>query len=191
MPSDAVGVNVRRYFIVCAPVLATRMSDSKRALAPSACATAGMIKDSGIGLFPGFGVTGVTRLTEIGTETLPASSGIRPPVTLALVRFIVIVALLVPTARSGVAAVTVKSTPSGPSVPELGLTVSQGLSTVAVNVTGGVEPATCRVCTTVLVPYAPTAAALLSDVLPGKTTIDPVPENGPNPAPQLLFERTR
>jgi hypothetical protein len=70
------------YFIVCALRFATRTSDSKNELFwPAAWPTPLKISASGGGALLPLGVTGVTRLTLIGTgTTLNAWVATLPPV---------------------------------------------------------------------------------------------------------------
>src|SRR5438132_2597158 len=104
-----------------------------------------MISESGGGVFFPVDETGVTRLTETGTFAGATPSDLSRPVDpLPYVRRIVPV--LVPRWRAAGSDVTVNVTPSGPSVPDVGLTVSHGLSVLAVKVTGGFCPGTKTCC---------------------------------------------
>src|SRR5689334_22087826 len=81
--------------MICAEVLASRTSDSKSELpTPLACPTAGMISESGGGVFLPPVETGVTRLTETGMLT--AVTTFAAPVDVAPVKEMLIVPVLVP-----------------------------------------------------------------------------------------------
>src|SRR5204862_5562623 len=116
----------------CADVLATRTSDWKCALMPSALATAGMIIVSGDGVFAGVDATGVTRLMLIdGLTFVVALPAMRAD---AVFSVIFTAPVCPPTPRPAPFAVTSRFVPAGATTPELGVTVSHGSVGVAVNV---------------------------------------------------------
>ncbi len=99
------------------------------------------------------------------------------------------VPVLVPRASTRGSAVTVRVRPETGSVPDDGVIVSHGLSDVAVNCTGEVEPGTNTVCT---MTSSPPISALALPVRGGVMNTPTTSEYGPrSPLPQLLTPRTR
>src|ERR1051325_8758939 len=119
------GVKVSWYFCACGPVLATRTSDWKLELMPPAWATAGMIRASGGGVFFEPGETGWTRLTLTVVALDVACARAEPKRT-------EIEAVLVPTGRPAVLAVTVSVRVSEVVVPLDGSIEIHGSFAVAV-----------------------------------------------------------
>ena len=129
--------------MVWALVFAMRRLDSVRLpVASVAWTTVGMNSDCGIGEFPAFGVTLVTRVTETGiVVAVPLSRPCGPDFCAAWLKVInESVPVLLPAGRPFGSALMVRSIPSEPIVPAAGVTRSQGLSMVAVNRTAGVLP---------------------------------------------------
>src|SRR6185436_4380887 len=78
-PASPLGMKVSWYLMSWGEVFATRTSDWKWELMPSALATPGMIMVSGEGVFEGEGLTGVTTLTlMLGTMTVVAWMAMLP-----------------------------------------------------------------------------------------------------------------
>src|SRR5205823_4391529 len=123
------GVKVSWYFCTCGAVLVMRTSDWKLELMPPAWATAGMISASGGGVFFDPGETGCTRLTFTVVDDDVAFA----PVLLDEPKRTEIAAVLVPTGRPSVFAVTVSTSVSEVVTPLAGVTVTHGSFAVAEN----------------------------------------------------------
>src|SRR3954452_11745029 len=179
VPSVAIGVKLSVYFIVCAETLATRTSDWKFELfAPLVCATPGMISESGCGVLRGTGETGVTTLTEIGTDVTAEPL---LPIFPELPYVTSTVPVFVPRFRVPGAAVTVSVAPAGPTMPEAGVAVSHGLSVVAVKGVGVCTAGSRTVCTTL--PSAPASVLDFADFTSTLTGITKRPRGrGPGAA---------
>src|SRR5512135_3579939 len=107
-----------------------RTSDSNIELfAPDACATAGMISESGVGESFDTGVTGETRLTETGTAApLSRTDAFPPPYEICTVP------VCVSGPRTEVSAETSRVRAPAGTVPDDGVIVIQDLSAFAENV---------------------------------------------------------
>src|SRR4051794_23234012 len=190
VPSVAIGVKLSVYFIVCAETFATRTSDWKFELfAPLVCATPGMISESGCGVLRGTGETGVTTLTEIGTDVTAEPL---LPIFPELPYVTSTVPVFVPRFRVPGAAVTVSVAPAGPTMPEAGVTVSHGLSVLAVKGVGVCTAGSSTVCTTL--PNAPASVLDFADftsTLTGITKTPTTSDHGPASSLQELMPRTR
>src|SRR3954453_17752987 len=117
------GGKVGWYFCVCGAVFVTRTSDWKLELMPPAWATAGMIRASGGGVFLEPGATGCTRLTLTVVEVEVEVDVALAPVGLGAPRRTEMEAVLVPTGRPSVVAVTVRTMVLGAATPLAGMTV--------------------------------------------------------------------
>src|SRR5229473_3905298 len=160
-----------------------------------------MMSEFGSGELPAFGVTGATRLTVTGTlaggspavDVMWCVASTDPLDALVVVEMWS-AASLDPAGRFFGSAVIFRSIPSGGIVPEEGVTVSHGLSTVAVKPVESAavlplapEPGMCTVCTIIdWVPYDATESAASLVVVEGVMTIVATSEYGPKPRPQLL-----
>ena len=188
VPSTPEGVKLRSYFIVCAVRFVRRMSDSNsESLMPDACPTAAKISASGGGVPLPVGITGVTRLTDTGSDTDPVS--LRAGPSLAPPLYVTCsVAVFVPMPRWWGSAVTVRVRPSIGSVPLDGVTVSHGLSARTVNCCGALPPLRKTFCTiAVSVP-----SSVLALFVFGSTTNTPTTsEYGPRSSLQSAMPRTR
>src|ERR1041385_1635169 len=115
-------VKVSWYFCVCGAVLVMRTADWKVELMPPACATAGMMRASGGGVFFEPGEIGWTRLTltvvDVDVEFAPMRLGAAKSTEIA--------AVLVPTGRPLVFAVTVSVSVLPVVVPLDGVTLTHG-----------------------------------------------------------------
>src|SRR6266542_1840127 len=117
-------------------VLVTRMSERHCELTPSRWPTEGMISEFADAEVFAVGETGVTRLMETGTAVDVAFGAMPPPLGAPMVTTSVPVA--VPFGSVDGSALISKSMPEGGRKPLAGVTLSHGLSTLAVK--GKVPP---------------------------------------------------
>src|SRR3954470_17191033 len=147
-----------------------------------------MISEFGRGVFLPCGATGVTVVTETGTLKGGVVSSATTPFD-AAPNVRMTVAVFVPSFSAIGSERMVSVIPSGPSVPEDGLTVAQGLSVRAVNGTAGVRPAMKIVCRTDAM--LPTSTLVCFRGVSGITVTTTMREYGPRSSLQLLMARTR
>src|SRR5690348_4790182 len=117
-----------------------RTSEAQRELTPSRCPVEGMINEFAAGVPEGFGVTGVTRLTETGALT-----GVTPLLTIGPLVGVVFtetisVPVCVPAGIPVGLASTTKSRPDGGSEPVVGLTLTSHVSRGSSEAVKGNEP---------------------------------------------------